>query len=313
MQKLISIVTPFYNESAAIDNYFEHVLPVLEKLDYAYEILCVDDGSRDTTFSQLDAWHQKNHRITVIKLSRNFGKEAALTAGLDHCQGDAVIPLDVDLQDDPALLPKMLAQWEAGYDVVLMERRSRDESWFKRASARLFYRLINRLSGGEVPENIGDFRLMDRKVVRVIAQLNEKSRFMKGLLSWPGFNTTTIVYDRPHRAVGASKQNLRKLFRLAFTGIFAFSTFPLRIWTLIGALVTLGAFCLALKLVIEKLIFGNPVPGYPSLITAVLMLNGLLMINMGLLGEYISRIFDEVKNRPIYVIDKRLKDDSDKE
>jgi polyisoprenyl-phosphate glycosyltransferase len=311
MSKIVSIVTPFYNEEDGIDAYFEHLLPILETLKYDYEIVCIDDGSRDDTFTLLKQWREKNSRIKVAKLSRNFGKEAALTAGLEISRGDAAIPIDADLQDSPELIPQMVAKWEEGFDVVLMKRKSRDESWHKKLTAYLFYRVINLLSAGNVPENIGDFRLMDRKVIATINNLNEKSRFMKGLLTWPGFTTTTLLYNRPDRTTGVTQQNWGNLFRLAFDGIFAFSTFPLRIWTFIGLFVTLVAFCFGAVLATRKILYGNPVPGYPSLMTAILLLNGLLMINMGLLGEYVSRIFDEVKNRPIYVIDKLLKDDQD--
>ncbi len=313
MNKMVSIVTPFYNEADGIDLYFESLLPLLEKMEYDYEVVCVDDGSRDTTFAQLEDWNRKDDHIKVIKLSRNFGKEAALTAGLDYCEGDAAIPIDADLQDDPTLFPQMLAQWEAGFDVVLMQRKSRDESWFKRSSAKLFYRFINRLSNGGVPENVGDFRLMDRKVIHTIRKLNEKSRFMKGLLSWPGFKTTTIVYDRPNRAVGTPKQSLKNLFKLAFTGIFAFSSFPLRVWTFIGLLITSGSGVFAIFLVTKKFLYNAAPPGYLSLMVVLLFLNGMLMINQGLIGEYISRIFDEVKARPIYVVDQIRKSKADDE
>ncbi len=310
-QLKLSIVTPFYHEEEGIEEYFNTVIPILESMSLRdYEIICIDDGSlKDRTFELLKSQREQNQRIKIVKFSRNFGKELALTAGLDYATGDVVIPIDADLQDPPALFPQMIAKYLEGYDVVLMKRQTRDEGWRKNLTAKLFYRLINRLTNSQIPENIGDFRLMDRRVVDVIKELRERNRFMKGLLSWGGFHTTTLLFDRPEREMGVPKQNYQKLFSLAFDGIFSFSSLPLRIWTFLGVLISLFAFLFGIWVVIKKLIYGDPVQGYSSLMTIILFFNGLVMLSVGMLGEYISRIFDEVKNRPLYVVSEELTDD----
>ena len=299
----LSIVVPMLDESAVLDRFFARLVPVLESITDRYEILCIDDGSTDDTFQRLEAYRLANPRIRLIGLSRNFGKENALSAGLDFAAGLAVIPMDADLQDPPEVVPEMVAKWREGYDVVLARRASREgESWAKRATAHAFYRLIGQLSQVAIPENVGDFRLMDRRVVEALATLPERSRFMKGVFAWLGFRQVVIEYDRELRAAGIAKQNWPRLFALAIDGIVSFSAAPLKIWSYIGFAVAAFAGCYGLIIILRTLIFGSDVPGYASLLVVTLFLNGLVLIGLGVLGEYMARIFIEVKRRPVYVI-----------
>ena len=299
----ISIVTPFYNEEEGLDEYFETVEGVLS--DYDYEIVCVDDGSTDHTLVGLVKRQQESTRIRVVELSRNFGKEAALTAGLASCSGDCVVIIDADLQDPPSLIPSMIKKWEEGAEAVLAKRSSRDtDTPMKRLSAEWFYAIYNRFADQPIPENVGDFRLLDRKVLDVVNSLGESNRFMKGILSWPGFSTEIIEFERPDRASGHTKWNYRKLFKLSADGIFAFSTVPLRLATLVGILTSAAAFIYASFVIIKTLILGVDEPGYASLMVVILPLGGIILISLGLLGEYLGRIYNEVKGRPIYVVRK---------
>jgi glycosyltransferase involved in cell wall biosynthesis len=299
----LSIVVPMLNEAAVLDRFFARLVPVLESVTADYEILCVDDGSTDDTFARLEAHRARNPRIRLIGLSRNFGKENALSAGLDFAAGRAVIPMDADLQDPPELVPQMVARWREGYDVVLARRATRDgEGWVKRATAHAFYRLIGRLSQVEIPENVGDFRLLDRRVVEALATLPERSRFMKGVFAWLGFRQVVIDYAREPRAAGAVKQNWPRLFALAIDGIVSFSAAPLKIWSYLGFVVAAFAGCYGLFIILRTLFFGIDVPGYASLLVITLFMNGLVLIGLGVLGEYMARIFTEVKRRPVYVI-----------
>ena len=299
----LSIVVPMLNESAVLDRFFERLVPILEKVTQRYEILCIDDGSTDDTFQRLEAYRAKNPRIHLIGLSRNFGKENALSAGLDFAAGQAVIPMDADLQDPPEIVPEMVAKWREGYDVVLAKRASREgESWLKRTTAHGFYRLIGRLSNVMIPENVGDFRLMDRRVVEALATLPERSRFMKGVFAWLGFRQVVLEYAREPRAAGTAKQNWPSLFALAIDGIVSFSAAPLKIWSYIGFAVAAFAGIYGLLIIIRTMIFGVDVPGYASLLVVMLFMNGLMLIGIGVLGEYLARIFIEVKRRPVYVI-----------
>lgn len=299
----LSIVVPMWNESAVLDRFFARLVPVLEGVTPCWEILCVDDGSTDDTFARLTAHRAREPRIRLIRLSRNFGKENALSAGLDFAAGAAVIPMDADLQDPPELIPDMVAKWREGYDVVLARRSSREgESWLKKATAHGFYRLIGRLSNVEIPENVGDFRLMDRRVIEALADLPERSRFMKGVFAWLGFRQAVIDYAREPRAAGTVKQNWARLFSLAIDGIVSFSAAPLKIWSYIGFAIAAFAGLFGLYIIGRTLIYGVDVPGYASLMVVVLFLNGLVLIGLGVIGEYLARIFIEVKRRPVYVI-----------
>jgi glycosyltransferase involved in cell wall biosynthesis len=305
-QKRISIVVPFFNEAAAIPPFHCALLPCLAVLPgYRFEIICVDDGSTDGTLPALLALAAADSRFKIIELSRNFGKEAALTAGLDAASGDAVIPIDADLQDPPALIGEMLAVWGRGAEVVLARRANRAaDALLKRQTASWFYRLHNRLSKTKIPENVGDFRLMDRVVVDALKRLPERQRFMKGLFAWVGFRTVTIDYTRAERAAGASKFSGFALWNFAMEGFTSFSTSPLKIWTYLGALSAICTFAYAVFIVMRTLILGIDVPGYASLLVAILFFGSVQLVSIGLLGEYIGRIYLETKQRPTYLIRK---------
>ena len=302
-EPLISIVVPMYNESDNIDLFFEKLIPVLNDIDENWEVVCVDDGSKDDTQELIAKKHKKESRIKLVSLSRNFGKESALTAGLFHTTGQAVIPMDADLQDPPELLSELVEKWREGFKVVLATRRFRKgDSWLKKQTALMFYRVIGILSQTNIPKNTGDFRLMDREVVEAVKQLPERTRFMKGLLSWVGFPTAQVYYDRPHRASGDSKFNFTSLWRLALDGVFSFTTFPLKVWTYMGATISLASFVYAVYLIGRALVSGVDVPGYTSLMVAVLFMGGIQLISLGVIGEYVGRIYRETKRRPLYLV-----------
>ena len=301
---LVSIVTPFYNEGEGVRIYFASIRALMDSLSSVrFEVLCVDDGSRDNTLALLMALPTQDARFRVVELSRNFGKEAAMSAGLDLARGDAVVVIDADLQDPPALIGEMIARWQAGAEVVLARRSDRSvDSLLKRKSAEWFYRLHNRMSDIEIPENVGDFRLMDRAAVDALKRLPEQQRFMKGLFAWVGFKTETLDYKRLERAAGESKFSGWKLWNFALEGITSFSTAPLRIWTYIGLVGALLTLCYALYIVARTLLSGVDVPGYASLLVAVLFIGSLQLISLGILGEYIGRIYLESKRRPTYLL-----------
>ena len=303
---LISVVVPVHNEVEAVPVFFEAMEALAEHSEEInLELVFVDDGSTDETVKLIQTLKSKLLEIKLVELTRNFGKEAALSAGLAVARGDAVIPMDADLQDPPALIPEMVRQWQAGYDVVLAVRKTRSsDSWAKRASASWFYKIHNKIAEPAIPENVGDFRLMDKKVVQVLNQLPESRRFMKGLFAWVGFKTTTLAYDRPERAAGESKFNGWKLWNFALEGLTSFSISPLRIWTYIGSLVALASFIFALYIAIKVIVLGVEVPGYASVVVAVTMLGGLQLVGIGILGEYLGRAYLESKRRPVYLIRK---------
>ncbi len=299
----LSLVVPMYNEAAVLDAFFARVVPILAAATPRYEVIGVDDGSTDGTLARLCALHLANRRIKVVALSRNFGKEAALSAGLDFARGAAVIPIDADLQDPPELIADLVAAWRQGYQVVLARRIDRGgDSLPKRLSAHLFYRLINRLSEVPIPADVGDFRLLDRRVVEALRQMPERMRFMKGLFAWAGFRQTTIDYRRPARAAGHSKWGYWRLWNLALGGITSFSLAPLRVWTYVG-MTTAALGLLYLGYILTRtLLEGVDVPGYASLVSILLLSSGLNMIGLGILGEYLGRVFMEVKQRPLYLV-----------
>jgi len=303
---LLSIVVPVYNEADAVQSFPAAIRTALrESPEVRLEFVFVNDGSCDCTLAHLIHMQRSDPSVRIIDLSRNFGKEAALTAGLDLCTGDIVVPMDVDLQDPPELLPAMISAWRQGFDVVLAKRTSRDsDSFLKRATAAAFYWLHNAVSEPEIVANVGDFRLMDRAVVDALRHLRESRRFMKGLFAWAGFLSTTLGYDRPPRAVGQTKFNGWKLWNLALEGITSFSTAPLRMWTYIGASVALVSFMYGSYLVLRTMLFGIDVPGYASLFVSVMFLGGLQLIGIGVLGEYVGRTYLEAKARPVYVARK---------
>lgn len=306
MQQLISLVVPFYNEEESIAALAAAVLPVLDEIpDAAWEIICVDDGSQDGTLAGLLALAVAEPRVRVVELSRNFGKEAALTAGLEAARGDAVIPMDADLQDPPELIARMVESWRAGAEVVLARRVNRlTDTLMKRGTASLFYRLNRYISNIELPENVGDFRLMDRVVVEALKTLPERQRFMKGLFAWLGFKTVTLDYARTPRAAGKSKFSGLRLWNFALEGFTSFSTTPLKIWTYLGALGAVVALAYAAFIVIRTIMFGNQVPGYTSIFVAVTFFGSVQLISIGVLGEYIGRIYVETKQRPVYLVRK---------
>lgn len=304
---LISVVIPMYNESDGLDALFGRLIPILESIASEWEILCVDDGSRDGTLAQLAAWNQKEPRVKTLALSRNFGKEAALTAGLHHAFGQAVIPMDADLQDPPELIPDMVAKWREGYKVVLATRKSRHgEGIFKRLSAWCYYKLMGNLLTIRLPQNTGDFRLMDQKVIEVLRLLPERTRFMKGIFAWVGFTTTQLFYDRAPRAVGDPKQGVLALWRLAKDGLFSFTTLPLRLMTYLGVFLSVTAFGYGGWLLLRTIMYGADVPGYASIMASVLFMGGIQLFCLGILGEYIGRIYRETKHRPLFVVEKTI-------
>jgi polyisoprenyl-phosphate glycosyltransferase len=304
---ILSIIVPVKDEEDAIAPFVARVGAVLDGLDdpaaKGWEILFVDDGSSDATLPAIIAASQSNPRVRAISFSRNFGKEPALSAGLDYAQGAAVIPIDVDLQDPPEVIGDMIKAWRAGHEVVYGVRRNREsDSLPKRLTADLYYRAHNRLSHDKIPEHAGDFRLLDRKVVEVIKAMPERNRFMKGLFAWSGFKQTAVEYDRVERSVGTTKFRYWKLWTLALDGITSASTAPLRIWSYIGVVVAFLSFLYALYIILLAIITGIDAPGYASLMTAVLFFGGLQLISLGVLGEYVGRILVETKQRPLYVV-----------
>jgi polyisoprenyl-phosphate glycosyltransferase len=302
---LISIVAPCYNEADAIAPFVAAMMDIIKAGEARYELVFVDDGSTDDTRMQLSALADRHSQIRVISFSRNFGKEAALTAGLDYAEGDAVVVLDVDLQDPPELIAEFIEKWREGYDVVYATRSDRGADTFaKRFTAGGFYRLFNKISAVKIPENTGDYRLMDRRVVETIKILPERSRFMKGLFAWVGFKSVGVAYARPARAAGETKFNFWRLWNFAIDGIASFSTAPLRVWSYVGGVIAFLSVLYASVIIIRTLVTGVDVPGYASLLTFVLFFGSVQMISVGILGEYIARLFVEVKGRPIYIVDE---------
>ena len=304
---MISLVCPVFNEESVVQQFLTGVSKVLSAIDDDSEIVFVNDGSTDDTFFQFQNSKEIYPGITikVIDLSRNFGKEAALSAGIDFASGDAVIPIDVDLQDPPELIHDMIKRWKQGYDVVLAKRTDRSsDTLSKRTTASWFYKLHNKIAHTPIPENVGDFRLMDRKVVEVLKQLPEKQRFMKGLFAWVGFKTTELEYTRQERTAGETSFNSWRLWNLAIEGITGFSTVPLRVWSYLGVVISLLSFLYGSFIIIKTLILGIDVPGYASILTVVLFLGGVQLIGLGVLGEYIGRIYLETKSRPLYIVRK---------
>lgn len=300
---LLSVVIPVFNERPVLAALYDRLCSVLDAVPAPYEIVFVDDGSRDGSGQWIVDLAMRVSRVRAVRLSRNFGKEAALTAGIEHSNGDLVLVIDADLQDPPELIPDMLKAWQEGAEVVTMKRRSRaGETRFKTMSAHLFYRLLNRISEVSIPEDTGDFRLMSRKAVDALLQLQERNRYMKGLFAWVGLPTTVIEYDRAPRAAGSSQWNYLSLLRLAFEGITSFSVMPLRLVTGVGVLTALMGMLFGLWVIAKTVVFGEVVQGYPSLIAMMTFLGGVQLISIGLLGEYVGKTYFEAKQRPIYLV-----------
>jgi glycosyltransferase involved in cell wall biosynthesis len=310
---LISVIVPVKDEEDAILPFVARVSAILDMLREAdgsiaaWEIIFIDDGSSDATLAAILIANSADPRIQGLSLSRNFGKEAALSAGLDNARGRTVIPIDVDLQDPPEVIGEMLDRWREGHEVVYGVRRNRmTDSLPKRLTADLYYRAHNWLSMDKIPEHAGDFRLLDRKVVEVIKSMPERNRFMKGLFAWSGFRQTAVEYDRAEREVGTTKFNYWKLWTLAIDGITSASTVPLRVWSYLGGLIALFALFYAVFLMVRTMLFGVDVAGYPSMMVAILFLGGVQLLSLGILGEYVGRILVETKHRPIYIVRQRI-------
>ena len=298
---VISVVAPAYNEEAVLPEFHKRLTAVFDGLDCDLEIVYVNDGSRDGTAAVLHALRAQDPRVTLVDLSRNFGKEIAMTAGFDHACGDAVVVIDTDLQDPPELIPEMIRLWRAGNDIVYAQRTAREgESWFKKVTASAFYRLIQRLSRVQIPQDTGDFRLMSRRAVDALLQLREHHRFMKGLFAWVGFPSVALAYRRDPRFAGDTKWNYWKLWNFALEGITSFTTVPLRMASYMGLVISLFAFAYAAYIVYKTLVYGEDVRGYPSLMVVVLLLGGIQLASLGIIGEYLGRMFNETKQRPLY-------------
>lgn len=299
----LTIVIPVHDEAIGLIAFHDRLIGVLATLPLIAEIIYVDDGSRDASPRLLRQIRQRDTRVAVLELSRNFGKEAAMSAGLDHASGDAVIIIDADLQDPPELIADMVQGWREGFDVVTARRGQRQgETWFKRASSKLFYRLLNRISDIPIPVDVGDFRLISRRAVEALKQLPERSRYMKGLFAWVGFPQKELLYTREARYAGRSKWGLWKLVGLALDGLTSFTWAPLRIATGVGAVVAVGALGMGAVIVLKTLLYGEPVPGYPSLMCVLLFLGGMQLLATGIQGEYLGRLFIESKQRPLYLL-----------
>jgi len=301
----LSVVVPVFNEAAVIGELHRRLTNAMAVIGERWEVVYVNDGSRDTTLRQLEALQQSAPHVALVNLSRNFGKEIATTAGLDHARGAAVIVMDGDLQDPPEVIPRLVAAWRGGADMVYAQRRQRQgDTWLKKTTAALFYRLMRQLSDVPLPSNAGDFRLMSRRVVDALLQLREQHRFMKGLFAWVGFPTTAVLYDRAPRGGGTTKWSFWKLWNLAIEGITSFTVAPLRLATYLGLATALFAALFAIQLVVRTLAFGNPVAGYPSLMAVTLFLGGVQLITLGIIGEYLGRVFNETKRRPLYLVER---------
>lgn len=301
----ISCIVPVFNEEANVSSFFRELQTCLRELTQKFEIIVIDDGSRDTTVKLIKEL-PKTYHVKLIVLSRNFGKETALTAGLEHCSGDVAIIMDADFQHPINILPEFLKKWGEGYAMVYGERQSRDnESRVKRHFTRIFYWLMAKITKIDIPNNAGDFRLLDKVVVDSLNQFQERSRFMKGLYAWVGFNKIAVPFEVQDRAGGSSSWGLGRLTELAITGITSFSDVPLRVWGFIGFVISLIAFIYAIYIVTVTLLFGADLPGFPSIIVAIMFLGGIQLLSVGILGEYIARIFTEVKQRPKYLVENK--------
>ena len=299
----LSIVVPVYDEAEAIAPFLAALRPVLAETGLSHEIVFVDDGSRDETARAVEAETARDGSVKLVSFSRNFGKEAALTAGLEWATGAAVIPIDVDLQDPPELIRDFVRLWRAGHDIVYAERVSRAaDSRLKRLSAGLFYRLFNRISDIPIEPNVGDYRLMSRAAVEATLALRERNRFMKGIFAWVGFPSVAVPYERPARAAGTTKFNYWRLWNFALDGITSFTTIPLRVWTYVGLSVAAGALVYMVTILVRTWLFGIDVPGYASIMVVMLLLGAVQLVSLGVIGEYLSRLYLEVKQRPIYYV-----------
>ena len=297
----LSVIVPVYNEAEVLPEFHRRLTAVLDELECLAEIVYINDGSQDDSLNIIEGF--KDKRVAAIDLSRNFGKEIAMTAGLDHAHGDAVIVIDADLQDPPELIPKLVDKFHEGYDVVFARRTARDgETFFKKASAKMFYRVIHHVSRVNIPENTGDFRLLSRRAVDSLKRLRENHRFMKGLYAWLGYPQIAVDYHRDPRFAGTSKWNYWKLWNFALEGITSFTITPLKLATYLGMCTSVLSFSYGLFVIYKTLMYGDPVQGYPSLMVVILFLGGVQLMSLGIIGEYLGRVFNETKQRPLYLV-----------
>ncbi|HET6746714.1 MAG TPA: glycosyltransferase family 2 protein [Candidatus Saccharimonadales bacterium] len=305
-KKKISILIPAYNEEEVLRHLYERLVKLAGETDgYDFEFLFVNDGSRDRTLEMIKAYSNDDARISYVNLSRNFGKEVAMIAGLDHVTGDATVIIDADLQDPPELIPQMITYWEEGYDDVYAKRRSRaGESWFKKITSEIFYRVLQKSTNIPIQRDTGDFRLLSRRCVEALKEFRESERYTKGMFSWIGYKKKELLYDRDPRAAGETKWNYIKLTNFAIDGITSFTTAPLRISSILGVLVSFAAFVYIVYLVIRTIFFGSDLAGYPSMMAVILFLGGVQLLSLGVIGEYIGRIFNETKRRPLYFVEE---------
>jgi len=304
--KKISILIPAYNEEAVLESLYQRLGTLANNnKSYDFEFLFVNDGSRDKTLEIIKDFAEKDRRVAYVNFSRNFGKEIAMIAGFDHVTGDATVIIDADLQDPPELIPEMIKYWEEGYDDVYAKRLSREgETWFKKFSSQLFYRILQKSTNIPIQIDTGDFRLLDRRCIEALKQIRESGRYTKGMFSWIGFKKKEITYKRDPRIAGKSKFNYPKLINFAIDGILSFTTAPLRISTILGMIISFIAFIFVVIVVIKAILFGDAVAGYPSLMAVILFLGGVQLLSLGIIGEYIGRIFNETKNRPLYLVEE---------
>lgn len=305
-KQLISALIPAYNEEECLHELYKRVSDVLSKLEkYDYEILIINDGSKDKTLEILKELNKNDSHLQYVNLARNYGKEIAMAAGLDYVKGDVVVILDADLQDPPELIPEMLSYYEEGYDDVYGRRKSRKgETWLKKTTSKLFYKLLQKSTRVDILKDTGDFRLLSRRAVEALKQYKEQRRYTKGFFALIGFKKKEFLYDRDPRIAGYTKWNYFNLFNLAIEGITSFSTFPLRLSSFLGIIVASVGFIYIVFLVLKTLIFGEVVRGYPTLLSVIIFLGGIQLLSLGVIGEYLGRIFDEVKNRPLYFVEK---------
>lgn len=304
--KKISILIPAYNEQEVLDHLYQRLGKLAnDNKAYDFEFLFVNDGSRDKTLQIIKNYAAKDSRISYVNLSRNFGKEVAMMAGFDHVTGDATVIIDADLQDPPELIPKMIKFWEEGYDDVYAKRNSREgETWFKKASSMWFYKILQKTTNITIQIDTGDFRLLDKRCIQALQQIRESQRYTKGMFSWIGYKKKEITYDRDPRIAGESKWNYVKLFNFAIDGITSFTTAPLRISSILGFIVSIISFLYIIWIVIKTTVYSDPVAGYPSMMAAILFLGGVQLLSLGIIGEYIGRIFNETKGRPLYFVEE---------
>lgn len=307
-QDLLSVVVPAYNEEEVLSEFYKRLVLVLDLIEFPSEIVFVNDGSTDKTLEILTALAKQDERIAVLDLSRNFGKEVALTAGLDFAKGNAVIPIDADLQDPPELIPEMISKWKEGFDVVYATRRERlGENWVKKSTAEYFYKIMLLVGDRvKIPENTGDFRLMNRRALDAFCKMREHHRFLKGLFTIVGYKQTSILYDRDSRFAGKTKWNYWRLWNLSIEGITSFTIAPLKLASYVGLLVACAAFLYAIFIIYKATVYGDPVAGYPSVMAVILFLGGIQLLALGIIGEYLGRIFNETKKRPLYFIQNHI-------